>query len=1311
MLLKSLSLAMIMIAITLSPATSEEPVGYSSLFMQCAIDNQGNLHTVWMNYDWGDLYYMKYKYDEEIWVGPTYLPGSTPAWFPYTLPSIQVASDGRAHILYGQKTGDYPHDLNHIFYVVADDADGTTFTIEASIGDDGYRRGSPELVLDANNNPHMSYNRTNKYPPFWWELMYRSPNGTEKVIAHFDEEAYAGHDPTLAIHGSQLHMAWYQGSGGKNDIWYATGTENIAGSAWQRWQVSNVPPQHYANPPNIGVSPSGDVRIAYLVTDWSEPWNLHHTGFYLNDPYGGEEVIDGPADMVNEFIGDQTPELAWADDGTRYLGWSFHSRGETYYQINDDRYTLEPAGWIDVCAGNGAWYMRTTAIGTTSGVMYFQMLAPPGGANTPPTVTVLTPPASNAEANTSYTVTWDDWDPDDNASISLHYDTDNFGFNGTAIPGAGAIEEDPDGSGDQFNWDIAGLPDNATYWVYATINDGANPPVSDYSAGYLFVNHDNDPPWIQLTSPVNADTAEGGWYTISWNDTDPDDNAMISLFYSPVDSPSDSTLIVQGLNEDSQIDEYPWDLSGVDPGVYRIYAVISDGTASSGDHSEGTVLALLTVTYTPTDDASVFIWEPDEPHGDSPDLEFGADDFGVPDAMTFFKFNVTELEYAVVKAYLYVYCLDQGGGGGVHSVVSTAWTEEDLTWNNMPGIGLAPVFEIDTIYPSNWYKYNVTSLVSGIGPVAMVLRSEAPNGAHLASKEYTNPAYRPYLELLVGGDPPMLPPTAQILSITPDPVIQGYHSEVSFIGTAWDNDEGGDSIDLWRWYSDLDGIIGSTQNLDLDPMTLSVGTHEISFRVRDNEGDWSPYDTDDLEVKPVDTSGPTWPNGTGVQSVENTGTGGKVEISWNSAADANPPVTYNIYYNTASPAFAGTKLENVSWEVGEDYDCNYILSGLTNGQPYYVGVRAVDLVGNEDGNEVELVATPADITPPSFTSGPNAVDLTSTSARIVWTTNEPATSIVGYWITPEESLSVEDPTFVTAHSVQLAGLNPGTIYFYRAYSSDAWGNDAMSGVQNFQTATGSIYSYLPTDDAYVVSWEPNQNFGSSTRLIVETNEISYLRFEVMERDDVMSARLQIYCADTGDTAAVWHVTDTEWNEETLVWNNRPQIDGPYVGGIRTPTEGQVYSVDVSSVITGSGIWAFAMRGPARDICQFYSKEHTAEAERPYLVVEFAGDTEPPAQVTGLTCTAVGGSDLLLEWNASTDNVGVAGYRVYRSTEPFFEPLPRHVVATQQATQYTDTEILGNTEVEHYYVVTAYDSANNESEASLRVGENEFALGE
>jgi Galactose oxidase-like, Early set domain/Fibronectin type III domain len=82
----------------------------------------------------------------------------------------------------------------------------------------------------------------------------------------------------------------------------------------------------------------------------------------------------------------------------------------------------------------------------------------------------------------------------------------------------------------------------------------------------------------------------------------------------------------------------------------------------------------------------------------------------------------------------------------------------------------------------------------------------------------------------------------------------------------------------------------------------------------------------------------------------------------------------------------------------------------------------------------------------------------------------------------------------------------------------------------------------------------------------------------------------------------------------------------------------------------------------------------------------------PADLTGTS----GIGTASLSWTPSTDNVGVTGYDVYRSTTPGFTPsLANKIGATTTAT-FTDSGVVAGT---YYYVVRANDLAGNASAPS------------
>jgi len=88
------------------------------------------------------------------------------------------------------------------------------------------------------------------------------------------------------------------------------------------------------------------------------------------------------------------------------------------------------------------------------------------------------------------------------------------------------------------------------------------------------------------------------------------------------------------------------------------------------------------------------------------------------------------------------------------------------------------------------------------------------------------------------------------------------------------------------------------------------------------------------------------------------------------------------------------------------------------------------------------------------------------------------------------------------------------------------------------------------------------------------------------------------------------------------------------------------------------------------------------------------DSQPPTAPSGLTATGSLGK-ATLGWTASTDNIGVSSYDVYRSTSSGFTPSIANRIAQTPSTGYTDTAPAGT----YYYLVKAEDAAGNLSAAS------------
>ena len=97
------------------------------------------------------------------------------------------------------------------------------------------------------------------------------------------------------------------------------------------------------------------------------------------------------------------------------------------------------------------------------------------------------------------------------------------------------------------------------------------------------------------------------------------------------------------------------------------------------------------------------------------------------------------------------------------------------------------------------------------------------------------------------------------------------------------------------------------------------------------------------------------------------------------------------------------------------------------------------------------------------------------------------------------------------------------------------------------------------------------------------------------------------------------------------------------------------------------------------------------ADRPMVTVIYSttppptGDSTAPSVPAGLTATAISSSQINLNWTASTDNIGVTGYDIYRGGTP---------LATVIGTSYLNTGLTASTL--YSYTVRAKDAAGNNS---------------
>lgn len=121
------------------------------------------------------------------------------------------------------------------------------------------------------------------------------------------------------------------------------------------------------------------------------------------------------------------------------------------------------------------------------------------------------------------------------------------------------------------------------------------------------------------------------------------------------------------------------------------------------------------------------------------------------------------------------------------------------------------------------------------------------------------------------------------------------------------------------------------------------------------------------------------------------------------------------------------------------------------------------------------LATSQDSQPPVVSSeGPTVTKLSHNSATITWTTDKKSSSVVEYGTAATYGKEAGSSTLVTAHTVEVYGLSPETLYHFRVKSIDALGAEGLSTDYTFTTPSEKgINSIEISDITYtsaLISW-------------------------------------------------------------------------------------------------------------------------------------------------------------------------------------------------------------------------------------------------
>jgi len=178
-------------------------------------------------------------------------------------------------------------------------------------------------------------------------------------------------------------------------------------------------------------------------------------------------------------------------------------------------------------------------------------------------------------------------------------------------------------------------------------------------------------------------------------------------------------------------------------------------------------------------------------------------------------------------------------------------------------------------------------------------------------------------------------------------------------------------------------------------------------------------------------------------------------------------------------------------------------------------------------------------------------------------------------------------------------------------------------------------------DASVSAATTTTNYGKSTVLEVDASPLNraFLRVRVNGVGDrhVAAARLRLVVGKgssaSSDSGGRLHaITSCGWNELSMTWKTQPAIDGPLLGQAGPVLLSQAVDFDLTSAIGGDGVHCFALDTPSLNNVEYNSKEAAVGKPQVLLtvlppVVPFCGDgraNQPSEQCDGTADSACPG---------------------------------------------------------------------------------------
>jgi chitodextrinase len=514
----------------------------------------------------------------------------------------------------------------------------------------------------------------------------------------------------------------------------------------------------------------------------------------------------------------------------------------------------------------------------------------------------------------------------------------------------------------------------------------------------------------------------------------------------------------------------------------------------------------------------------------------------------------------------------------------------------------------------------------------------------------------------------------------------------------------------WEPASDDTGVTGYRILRDGEPVGTAVDTsftdtgllaarpNLYTVVATDAAGNLSAP-SDGVTVTLPDTSAPTAPGSPSATANSSA----SVTVMWSASADDVGASRYEVFRDGVRIAATVTGLD-------------YVDTTVSPATSYVYTVYAYDDAGNASpSSDPAGVTTPvaADVTPPSAPTTVTAVATSETAVSVDWHAATDNVAVASYSVARN---GVTIATELTSLTYLDTGRSAATTYSYVVYAVDVAGNVSPASTPALVTTPDSTSPSAPTalvttghtgtnitlgwhastDNVGVTSYAITRNgvaVASSVTGLIYTDPgltpgASYT-YVVFAKDGAgnTSAGSAPLVAATVDTTAPTAPTGLAATTRTATSIGMSWLAATDNVGVAS------YSITRNGTTVGTGLTGLTytnsgLTSGTSYTYVVYAKDaagNTSPGSAPAVIATLTADTTAPTSPGHFAGTAASTTQINLSWDASTDNVGVTGYRLSRNGM---------LITTTTARTYADNVLAAGTS--YSYSLTAIDAAGNQS---------------